>query len=177
LTGASAPAGAVATPIAVGGEPLEGRPAPVFTLLDANGHAVSLATYRGRPIIVNFWASWCAPCKAEFPLFVAARQRYAAQGLEIIGIVYNDSAASAAAFMASEGAAWPMLLDPQHVASAAYGVQAVPESFYIDGAGIVRSLSFGPPPATGLDSLLAQIVPQPSRAASGTGGPPASVGP
>jgi cytochrome c biogenesis protein CcmG/thiol:disulfide interchange protein DsbE len=170
-------AGAIATPITLGGGPLEGHPAPAFTLLDASGRAVSLAAYRGRPVIVNFWASWCLPCKAEFPLFVAARQRYGADGLEILGVVYNDSPASAAAFMAGEGASWPMLLDPQHAASAAYGVQAVPESFYIDAAGIVRTLSFGPPPAAGLDRLLEQIVARPSLSPVGSVGPSARVTP
>lgn len=162
----SGPSGApsgIATPIPLGGTaPLEGKAAPDVTLLDANGHPVSLADYRGRPVIVNFWASWCGPCKEEFPLLAAARQRYAGQGLEILGVVYEDSAASAAAFMASEGATWPMLLDPQKVASAAYGVQVVPESFYVDPAGIVRTLSFGPPPAAGLDGLIGQILPSPS---------------
>ncbi|HTS14593.1 MAG TPA: TlpA disulfide reductase family protein [Candidatus Sulfotelmatobacter sp.] len=151
--------GAIASSFVVGEGPLEGRPAPGFTLSDVSGRQVSLADYRGRPVIVNFWASWCGPCKEEFPLLAAARARYASQGLEVLGIVYEDSSGSAAAFMASEGAAWPMLLDPDGVAAGAYGVHVVPESFYIDPTGVVRTLSFGPPPASGIDALIAQILP------------------
>lgn len=164
--------GAIATTFVVGGGPLQGKPAPAIALLDESGHPVSLGDYRGRPVIVNFWASWCGPCKEEFPLLAAARVRYAAQGLEVLGIVYNDSASGAAAFMAAEGATWPMLLDPGKAAATAYGVLLVPESFYIDTTGVVRTLSYGPPPASGIDALIGQILPSPSPGASGSGRAP-----
>jgi len=157
---------AIASTFVVGGGPLEGKPAPAIALLDGAGHPVSLADYRGRPVIVNFWASWCGPCKEEFPLLAAARQRYAAQDLEVLGIVHQDSASAAAAFMAAEGATWPMLLDPANAAATAYGVLAVPESFYIDPSGVVRTLSFGPPPASGIDALIARILPSSAPGAS-----------
>ena len=70
--------------------------------------------------------------------------------------------------MAAEGATWPMLLDPAKAAATAYGVLAVPESFYIDPTGVVRTLSFGPPPASGIDALIGQILPSPSPGGSGS---------
>ena len=71
-----------ASPAVVGSHPLVGQPAPGFTLTTLDGRQVSLAEYRGRPVVVNFWASYCEPCKIEFPLFKAARDRHAAAGLE-----------------------------------------------------------------------------------------------
>jgi len=169
-SGPTGSAGAIASSFVVGGGPLEGKRAPAFTLLDAAGHPVSLADYRGRPVIVNFWASWCGPCKEEFPLLAAALLRYAPQGLEVLGIVYKDSAGAAAAFMAAEGGTWPMLLDPAQTAASAYGVLAVPESFYVDPSGVIRTLSFGPPPASGIDALIALILPA-SAPATASGQP------
>lgn len=143
----------------IGGSPLLGRPAPQVALQTDDGLPISLASLRGRPVIVNFWASWCIPCKQEFPLFVAARQQYAAEGLEILGVVYKDTPDAARTFMNAEHAAWPMLIDPSGKVAAAYGVQLVPQSYFVDRAGIVRWVSFGSP-LTGqaLDDILSRIL-------------------
>jgi thiol-disulfide isomerase/thioredoxin len=119
---------------------------------------VSLSDYRGRPVIVNFWASWCGPCKEEFPLFAAARERHADEGLEILGIVHDDSAEAAGAFARERSAAWPMLLDPDDSAWKAYLGLGVPMSFYVDRQGIIRAVSFGPPPSRSLDLQIAKIL-------------------
>ncbi len=83
---------------------------------------------------------------------------HAAEGLEILGIVYKDSEDAASAFMSAYSATWPMLVDPGTKAAASFGVLAVPESFYVDRAGIVRQVSFGPPPSGSMDALLAAIL-------------------
>ncbi|MGZ6296267.1 MAG: TlpA family protein disulfide reductase [Candidatus Limnocylindrales bacterium] len=158
----------------VGGPPLVGKPAPAFELLDDQGRIVRLADYAGRPVIVNFWASWCGPCREEFPLLRGARAAHAADGLEILGVVFKDTPASARAFMGAEDAGWPMLLDPDGRAAAAYGVLGVPQSFYIDGAGVVREVSFGPPPSGSLDALLAHILSAPKSTLPGAS--PSSMG-
>ncbi len=144
--------------IIVGGSPLLGKPAPDFTLIDLRGEPVSLSDYRGRPVILNFWASWCGPCKIEFPIFQDARERYSADGLEILGVVHDDSAEAAAAFVEEEASEWPALLDPDDVAWSAYAGLGLPTSFFIDREGVVRAVSFGPPLSGTLDDQLEKIL-------------------
>ncbi len=147
-----------ASVVVVAGSPLLGRQAPDFTLSDLDGRPVSLSDYRGRPVIVNFWASWCGPCKIEFPIFRDARERYRADGLEILGVVHDDSAEAAAAFVEQEGSEWPALLDPDDAAWSAYSGLALPTSFFIDREGVVRAVSFGPPLSGTLDDQLEKIL-------------------
>jgi cytochrome c biogenesis protein CcmG, thiol:disulfide interchange protein DsbE len=144
--------------IEVPGSALLDRPAPDFELERLDGGMLRLSELRGRPVIVNFWASWCLPCREEFPLFRDVRARHAADGLEIVGIVHDDGPAAARAFATEYGAEWPMVLDPDDVAWRAYGGQLLPITFFIDRAGIVRAVSFGPPPPAVMDQQLAKIL-------------------
>lgn len=144
-------------PISVG-SPLLNQPAPDFSLTTLDGRTVRLSDYRGRPVIVNFWASWCIPCRDEFPQFVAARTQHAAQGLEILGVVHQDSPDAAAAFAREHGANWPMLLDPDDQAWKAYLGIGVPSTYFIDRQGVVRATSLGPVSTSGLPSQLGRIL-------------------
>jgi cytochrome c biogenesis protein CcmG/thiol:disulfide interchange protein DsbE len=146
------------SPIVIGASPLQDKPAPEFTLTDVEGHTVRLADYRGRPVIVNFWASWCIPCRAEFALFADARRKQASKGLEILGVIYKDSPDAARSFMAAHDAQWPALIDPNGAVATAYHVIGAPTSYYVDRAGIVRAVSYGPPPSNVLDDQLAKIL-------------------
>ena len=109
-------------------------------------------------MIVNFWASWCIPCREEFPLLRRVRAEHAADGLEVLGIVHDDGPAAAQAFADSYLADWPLLLDPTDQAWNAYGSLLVPMTFYVDRAGVVRAVSFGPPPPDVLEEQLAKIL-------------------
>jgi cytochrome c biogenesis protein CcmG/thiol:disulfide interchange protein DsbE len=144
--------------VVVGRDPLMDAAAPEINLTTVDGHQAALSDYRGRPVIVNFWASWCVPCREEFPLLAAARAQHEAEGLEILGIIHDDSAQSAGAFAATFNAAWPLLLDADDVAWNAYHGAFVPVSYFVDRAGIVRAVSYGPPPSASLDGLLAKIL-------------------
>ena len=144
--------------IVVGAGGLDGQRAPAFRLVDLQGQTVTLADYAGRPVVINFWASWCIPCQQEFPMYRQARDEYAGQGLEVLGIIYQDSADSAGKFMTKEGATWPALIDPDGAVARAYRVTAIPTTFFVDRHGIIRDASYGPPPQDALTSYLQQIV-------------------
>ncbi len=129
---------ACSSPVARTGEP---APALAGTTLDG-GH-LDLADLRGRPVIVNFWASWCVPCREEFPLLAAALREHAAEGLAIVGVLFKDEAEPARRFIAEEGARWPTILDPDGRFAAAYRVVAPPQTYFIDRSGVVRSIQIG----------------------------------
>lgn len=130
------PAGPVDTPIV-------GRPAPAFDLQTLDGRRISLAELRGSPVVLNFWASWCIQCREETPLLTAADATYRADGLRILGVIYQDSSESAGDFMARYGQTYPGLLDPDGRTAIDYGVFGIPETFFIDRAGVVRSRQVG----------------------------------
>ncbi|HEX9738536.1 MAG TPA: TlpA disulfide reductase family protein, partial [Candidatus Limnocylindria bacterium] len=89
-----------------------GDRAPDFALADLDGEPVRLADYVGRPVIVNFWASWCLPaCAEEFPILAEALEVHADIGLAVIGIVYRDRSEAARAFGEQLGATWPLVMD------------------------------------------------------------------
>ena len=144
--------------IVVPRNPLVGQPAPDFTLQTTDGQTLTLSQLRGRPVIVNFWASWCVPCRDEFPLLVSAYQKYSPQGLQIVGVIHQDQTQSAQSFASSYGANWPLVQDPGDSAYNAYHNIGVPVSYYIDRQGIVRAVSYGPPPSGFLDDQISQIL-------------------
>jgi cytochrome c biogenesis protein CcmG/thiol:disulfide interchange protein DsbE len=153
--------GPSASTLVVGSSPLLGRIAPEIDLEDLGGRRVRLSDYRGRPVLVNFWATWCIPCREEFGLLKAAREDHAADGLEILGVVHDDTRDGARAFAADMGAAWPMPFDADDVAWDDYGAVGLPTTFFVDGGGIVRAVSFGPLSAAGLAQQVRTILPTP----------------
>ena len=138
--------------------PIVGRAAPAFDLETLDGGRLSLAELRGSPVVLNFWASWCIPCREEAPLLTAAARDYEAQGLRVVGIVYQDSSESARAFMDRYAQTYPGLLDPDGRIAIDYGVFGIPETFFIDRDGIVRSRQVGPVTEEGLDRQIREIL-------------------
>jgi cytochrome c biogenesis protein CcmG/thiol:disulfide interchange protein DsbE len=143
----------------VGGHPLLGKTAPEIDLQTLDGERVVLSELRGRPVLVNFWATWCLPCREEFPLMAAAYEAHAEAGLEILGVVHDDTVDGARAFAADMSAEWPMLDDRDDVAWNDYTGVAMPTSFFVDAEGIVRAFSLGGFTETGLTAQLGTILP------------------
>jgi cytochrome c biogenesis protein CcmG/thiol:disulfide interchange protein DsbE len=146
--------------VVVGGSPLFEKPAPEIDLATADGGRVRLSDLRGRPVLVNFWATWCIPCREEFPLMVQAYARHRSDGLEILGVLHDDSVEAARSFAAEHGATWPILDDAQDAAWRDYLGVGPPQSYFIDREGIVRAFSLGPFTETGLTAQLATILPE-----------------
>lgn len=98
---------------------------------------MSLASLRGRPVIVNFWASWCIPCRKEFPLLKRALAQHARERLVVVGVIFKDLPDDARRFARQQGARWPMLEDPGGAVATRYRVRSAPTTLFVDGDGIV----------------------------------------
>jgi cytochrome c biogenesis protein CcmG/thiol:disulfide interchange protein DsbE len=135
-----------------------GLAAPNFALTDLDGNPLRLADLRGRPVIVNFWASWCGPCVEEFPLLRSAQAAHRADGLAVIGVVFRDNSEAARDFMERMGAAWPAAMDPGEQVAQGFGIHAPPETFFIDRDGVVRGRQIGQLSGADLERQLALIL-------------------
>ena len=135
-----------------------GSVAPDFVLADLNGNPVRLADLRGRPVVLNFWASWCGPCVEELPLLREAAAAHAGEGLAVVGIVFRDRSEAARDFMARNGATWPAAMDPGDRVASAYGILGPPETYFIARDGTIAARQIGPVDADSLDAQLATIL-------------------
>src|ERR1700723_3854259 len=137
---------------------LRGKVAPGFTLATLDGKKVSLSDFKGRPVLVNFWATWCAPCKVEMPWFEEFNKQYAAQGFVILGLADDvDAGKDAIAKVAHRtGVTYPILLTDGKVqkAYAPQGMDYLPMSFYIDRNGVIAEETAG---LGGKDEIEAHI--------------------
>ncbi len=134
---------------------LVGKPAPDFTLQDLGGKTVSLTSALGRPVILNFWSTWCGPCLAEHQLIRRAIKETEKTDLLFYSVLYEDTPENARAFLKEYGKAAPVLLDPGLRTAIDYGVAGVPETFFIDRKGEILYKQAG----VLTHSLLAQMVP------------------
>ncbi|GAC1702659.1 MAG: TlpA disulfide reductase family protein [Candidatus Limnocylindrales bacterium] len=121
-----------------------GRPAPAIELpgLDG-GSALDLAQYRGKVVIVNFWASWCIPCKEENPALVDIWERYHGTEVVLVGIVYQDSVEAAREYTARLGNRWTSGIDADGRTALAYGVFGIPETFFVGPDGVIAGRHVG----------------------------------
>lgn len=141
-----------------------GTNAPDLRLTTLDGGTVRLAALKGRPVVVNFWASWCKPCARELPLLADARAAHRADGLALVGVLAaSDRPGAARRFAARHGATWPTGLDPGPGPSGptmtAYGVTGLPETFFVRRDGTLASRQLGELTQASLARQLAAILP------------------
>ena len=118
--------------------------APDFTLQSLDGKTVRLSDFRGKPVVLNFWATWCGPCKIEMPWFVDLQKQYGPAGLQFLGVAMDDaSTKDITEFAESMKVNYPILVGKESVGDAYGGVQFLPETFYIDRNGKVVDKAFG----------------------------------
>jgi peroxiredoxin len=124
----------------------KGQSAPDFVLTDLQGHTVKLSDLRGKAVVLNFWATWCPPCKEEIPWFVELQKRYGAQGLQIVGVAMDDGdQKDVEKFAAANSINYPILFGKDKVADQYGGIEYLPTTFYIDRNGVVMDRVFGRP--------------------------------
>ena len=122
-----------------------GKPAPTFDLPAlGGGERVTLEHYRGKVVVLNFWASWCIPCKQENPALVDAWERYRGTDVVLVGIVYQDSTDAAGDYASRLGNSWPSAVDGDGRVALRYGVFGIPETFFIGPDGVIAGRHIGP---------------------------------
>jgi peroxiredoxin len=154
--------------------PLQGKMAPNFTLPDTKGQKVSLADYKGKAVVLDFWATWCAPCKVEIPWLEQFNKQYSGQGLQIIGVSEDDLDLDNKTELAKEKQQiadmasqlkidYPVLYDDADVSTPYGGVDGLPTTFFIDRSGKVVASTVGLAPREQIEADI-------KKALSGGGG-------
>jgi peroxiredoxin len=137
-----------------------GQPAPQFTLGARGGHDVSLAQYKGDVVMLNFWASWCGPCRQEMPLLESIYEKYSKLGFVLLGVNVEPDSNAANDWLKATPVSFPILYDKESKVSRLYDVEGMPSTVIIDRAGRVRVLHRGYKPGDEneyLDSIRALV--------------------
>jgi cytochrome c biogenesis protein CcmG, thiol:disulfide interchange protein DsbE len=121
----------------------KGAPAPEIKGTALDGSTVDLASLRGKPVVINFWASWCGPCQQEMPLLAQKAEQHQDSGLQILGVLSDDTAENGRTFETQYGATWPSVFDGDGAIKKAYQVIGRPQSYFVDRDGVLRSIQIG----------------------------------
>jgi peroxiredoxin len=137
----------------------EGAPAPDFTLQDLNGRPVQLSKLRGRVVVVNFWATWCGPCRAEIPGFVKAYEQYQPKGLEIVGVSLDHAGRDVVQdFVKKNGIGYPVALDAGQIAQQYGGVTGIPTTFVVDRQGRIAKKHIGSMDQSSFEAMIKPLL-------------------
>jgi cytochrome c biogenesis protein CcmG/thiol:disulfide interchange protein DsbE len=141
------------------GGALVGAPAPPLVLRDLAGRQVSLAGFRGKAVAVNFWATWCHPCKEELPAFVGSWRASRGRCVEFLGVTEESTLDDALAEVKRMEVPFPVVMDPEGTVARAYGVTGYPRTYVIDAEGTVRQIFSGIVSRERLEAALGPYVP------------------
>ncbi|NUM48291.1 MAG: redoxin domain-containing protein [Anaerolineales bacterium] len=136
--------------------PEKGNPAPDFALENLDGERIALETLRGKVVLLNFWATWCGPCRVEMPALESRHQQYPEQ-LAVVGIDFDEAKEDVAAFVEEFALTFPILLDPGAVVQDAYRVRGYPTSVFLDEDGTVQIVHIGIMSEDQLDAYLQEL--------------------
>jgi cytochrome c biogenesis protein CcmG, thiol:disulfide interchange protein DsbE len=137
---------------------LPGRAVPPLRLRTLDGDPLDLAALRGRPVVVNFWATWCEPCVREFPLLARAAAAHRADRLAVVGVLVQDRPDAARAFIRQHGGAWPAGVDADRRTADTWGVVGLPHTFFVRPDGTLASHQLGELTPATLDRQLTEIL-------------------
>jgi cytochrome c biogenesis protein CcmG/thiol:disulfide interchange protein DsbE len=136
----------------------EPKPLPELAFTDAGDKPVTLAAYRGKTVLLNFWATWCGPCVREFPLLRRTLGQRRSDGLVVLGVLVNDSAGNARGFVREHGGTWTVGIDQGAKAAAAFKVIGLPETVFVRRDGTLSSRVLGELTQDRLDAQLAPVL-------------------
>jgi peroxiredoxin len=123
---------------------LQGKAAPEFSLPTPEGQTMKLSDFHGKAVLLNFWATWCEPCKVEMPWFVELQKKYGSQGLQVIGVAMDDASPDTiASFAKKMGVNYPILVGKEEVGAQYGGIEYLPSTFYISRDGKIVDHVFG----------------------------------
>ena len=126
----------------VGNRPAD-SPAPAIALTDLSGQTIDPASYRGKVVLINFWAAWCTPCRKEIPQFVALQEKYGARGFQAVGISMDDPEGTLRDFCREYGVNYPIVVGSQKIAEAFGGVLGLPTTFLVGRDGRIHAKQVG----------------------------------
>jgi cytochrome c biogenesis protein CcmG, thiol:disulfide interchange protein DsbE len=137
--------------------PLVGKPAPMFSLAEVGtGRVVDVNSLKGRPVVINFWATWCGPCWEEHPVLVATAKSN--PQVQFLGVVFQDTDEKILGFLQQRGSSYPTVVDDKGKTAIAYGVGGVPETFFLDANGVIVSKFSGPISQMEMQQELRKVV-------------------
>lgn len=138
--------------------PEVGHPAPDFALKDLDGNTVRLSDLRGKVVFINFWATWCPPCRAEMPEIEALHQEYKDKGVVVIGVDIREPETTVRQYIQQGGFSWTIVLDSTGEVAAEYQIAAIPTSFFVDKEGIIRAVNVGAMTKRAMEAKLTEAM-------------------